>query len=161
MKTHLGRKSVLVDELAAKGVRLTAQRRLLLEIIQEAEHHLDAATILQLARKSDGNIDRATVYRTLDLLKKLGLVDELDLMHLNGEKHYYEATPARDHVHLACFQCGQIQEFTSPTFERLKQEIIRENGFEISVVRMEVGGRCRACREGPAETNGVSVPTKH
>ncbi|MEQ1945990.1 MAG: Fur family transcriptional regulator [Bryobacteraceae bacterium] len=158
-KALFGRQSVLVDQLTAKGFRLTSQRRVLLEIIQEAEGHLDAATLLQLARQRDANIDRATVYRTLDLLKKLGLVDELDLMHLNGEKHYYEAKPARDHVHLACFQCGRIQEFSSVTFERLKQEIAREDDFEIRVVRMEVGGRCGTCRAG--KTNGDDITTKH
>src|ERR1700733_6485668 len=135
----------LLDELVAKGVRITAQRRVLIEIIQCAEEHLDVATLLELARKRDPNIDRATVYRTLELLKKLRLVDELDLMHLHGEKHYYEATSDRDHIHLACFKCGKIKEFASPLFERLKQEIARDTQFSISVVRMEVGGRCSTC----------------
>lgn len=80
----------LLDELASKGVRITAQRRALAEIIQNATEHLDAAALLGEAQTRESGIDRATVYRTLDLLKKLGLVDELDLMHLNGEKHYYE-----------------------------------------------------------------------
>src|ERR1700679_2086350 len=119
----------LVEEFSAKGLRLTAQRRALLEIIQSATTHLDAASLLQLARERDASIDRATVYRTLELLKKLGLVDELDLMHLNGEKHYYEARRDRDHIHLACFHCGKIEEFGSPLFESLKQEIERERGF--------------------------------
>lgn len=136
----------LLDELAAKGVRLTAQRRVLVEIIQEAERHLDAASLLELARKRQSSLDRATVYRTLELLKKLRLVDELDLMHLQGEKHYYEAKTRRDHVHLACFQCGRIEEFSSTVFERLKREISNHAGFEVGVTRLEVGGRCRSCR---------------
>src|SRR5271156_540962 len=113
----------LLNEIAVKGVRLTAQRRTLIEIIQEATTHLDATSLLELARKRDSRIDRATVYRTIDLLKKLGLVDELDLMHLNGEKHYYEVRTQKDHLHLACFGCGAVEEFASPTFERLKREI--------------------------------------
>jgi Fur family transcriptional regulator, ferric uptake regulator len=139
----------LVEEFSAKGLRLTAQRRALLEIIQSATTHLDAASLLQLARERDASIDRATVYRTLELLKKLGLVDELDLMHLNGEKHYYEARTGRDHIHLACFQCGKIAEFENPLFEQLKQEIARERGFSVGVVRMEVGGRCSDCARHP------------
>lgn len=122
---------------------------MLLEIIRAANEHLDAATLLRLASERDASINRATVYRTLELLKKLRLVDELDLMHLNGEKHYYEARRARDHLHLACFRCGKIEEFGSSLFERLKQEIARERGFHIDVVRMEVGGRCGECRERP------------
>jgi len=139
---------MLSRELAARRIRLTAQRKVLIQTIQEAEGHLDAATILRLARKRDVRIDKATVYRTLRLLKKLGLIDELDLMHLTGEKHYYEARTSRNHVHLACFRCGRIEEFTSGIFERLQKEITRQNGFEISVVRLEAGGFCRACREG-------------
>jgi Fur family ferric uptake transcriptional regulator len=137
----------LVEEFSAKGLRLTAQRRAVLEVIETAEEHLDAASLLKLARQKDAAIDRATVYRTLELLKKLRLVDELDLMHLNGEKHYYELRTGRDHIHLACFQCGKIEEFGSPLFERLKQEIARERGFNVNVVRMEVGGRCNNCVE--------------
>ena len=136
----------LVQELASRRIRLTAQRRLVLQTIQEAEGHLDAATILRLARQRDANLDKATVYRTLGLLKKLGLIDELDLMHLTGEKHFYEARTSRNHVHLACFRCGRIEEFTSPVFERLQSEITRQNGFEIAVIRLEAGGLCRDCR---------------
>ena len=142
--TALERRSLL-QELTLRGVRITGQRKILLETIQEAHSHLDAATLLSLARKRDRQINRATVYRTLELLKKLRLIDELDLMHLNGEKHFYEAKTNVDHLHLACFQCGQIEEFTSPLFERLKTEISRLKGFQIRVVRLEVGGRCSKC----------------
>ena len=130
----------LLSEVEAKGIRLTAQRRALIEIIQEATTHLDAASLLKLARNRDPNIDRATVYRTIELLKRLGMIDELDLMHLNGEKHYYEVKTQKDHLHLACFDCGQIEEFASPTFERLKREIGAANNFEIQVIRLEVEG---------------------
>lgn len=147
MGTESQERRVLIEEFSAKGLRLTNQRRVLLEIIQSSEEHLDAASLLRLACERDASVNRATVYRTIELLKKLRLVDELDLMHLNGEKHYYEAKRVRDHIHLACFQCGKIEEFGSPLFERLKQEIASELGFHISVVRMEVGGRCRNCAQ--------------
>jgi Fur family ferric uptake transcriptional regulator len=137
----------LLKEMVSKGVRMTAQRRAVLEVIQEANEHLDAGSLLELARKREPNIDRATVYRTLGLLKKLRLIDELDLMHLYGEKHYYEAKTERNHAHLACFRCGRIQEFSSPLFERLKAEISKQAGFKIRVTRLELGGTCRACGE--------------
>jgi Fur family transcriptional regulator, ferric uptake regulator len=75
-----------MKELARRGVRMTAQRRLLVDIIQDSPRHLDAATLLELAKKRDSGIDRATVYRTIALLKERGLIDELDLMHIEGEK---------------------------------------------------------------------------
>jgi Fur family ferric uptake transcriptional regulator len=135
----------LMSDLAAKGVRLTAQRRAVVEVIQEAEEHLDADGLLERGRKIVPNLDRATVYRTLDLLKKLRLIDELDLMHLQGEKHYYEVKTKRDHIHMACFRCGRVEEFSSPLFERLQAEISKQAGFVIRVSRLEVGGSCRFC----------------
>ena len=135
----------LLQELTQRGIRITGQRRILVETIQASERHLDAATLLDQARQRDSGINRATVYRTIQLLKNLRLIDELDLMHLNGEKHFYEAKTNVDHVHLACFECGRIEEFVSPLFERLKAEIARQKGFQIRVTRLEVGGRCSAC----------------
>ena len=136
---------LLMKELTARGVRMTAQRRLLVTIIQDARRHLDAAALLEMARKRDAAIDRATVYRTIALLKEHGLIDELDLMHMEGEKHYYEVKTQKDHLHLACFRCGEIEEFDSPTFQRLKREIAAQNEFQIQVMRLEVGGLCRRC----------------
>lgn len=136
----------LLEELAGHGVRMTEQRRLLAGIMQKSRRHLDAATLLKLAKREDAAIDRATVYRTLALLKRLGLIDELDLMHLEGEKHYYEAKTNRDHCHVACFRCGAILEYASSSFERLKEDIARRSGFQIRVVRLEAGGLCKRCR---------------
>ena len=135
----------LLEALEALGIRLTAQRRTLVEELQNAETHLDATELLERANRRDTRVNRATVYRTLDLLKKQGLIDELDLMHLHGEKHYYEARTNRDHVHLACFVCGKIEEFTSQMYDELKKQIRDTCGFAIEVVRLEVGGRCRQC----------------
>jgi Fur family ferric uptake transcriptional regulator len=136
-----------MKELASRGVRITAQRRLLVSIIQDSPRHLDAAKLLEIARKRDAEIDRATVYRTLALLKEHGLIDELDLMHIEGEKHYYEAKTSRDHCHMACFRCGAIMEYVSSSFEKLKEEMAAESGFQIRVVRLEVGGVCKPCQK--------------
>jgi len=154
MKSSTLERRSLIEELAHRGIRITGQRRILIETIQVADRHLDAAALLQLARKRDRGINRATVYRTLELLKELRLIDELDLMHLDGEKHFYEAKTRTDHLHLACFECGRIEEYASPLFERLKTEIARQKGFHIGVVRLEVGGRCSQCcasASSPAE----------
>src|SRR5581483_11028346 len=80
----------LQAELMSRGLRMTRQRRTILSIVETAKQHLDASQILRRARKLDPQVDRVTVYRTLNLLKRQGLIDELDLMHLEGEKHFYE-----------------------------------------------------------------------
>jgi len=136
-----------MKELAARGVRMTTQRRLLVDIIQDSPRHLDAATLLKIARRQDADIDRATVYRTIALLKGHGLIDELDLMHIEGEKHYYEAKTSRDHCHMACFRCGAIMEFASTSLEKLKGEMAARSGFQIRVVRLEAGGFCKRCQK--------------
>ena len=147
----VSKRNPLLKQVASSGIRLTRQRRAVIEALANVDQHVDAAGLLQLARKHDARIDRATVYRTLDVLKKLRLIDELDLMHLQGEKHYFEPRTVREHCHLACFRCGAIVEYTSPAFEALKQEIAKENSFQVDVIRLELGGQCRNCR--PANGN--------
>jgi Fur family ferric uptake transcriptional regulator len=137
----------LEQELISRGVRMTHQRRLLVDIIQRADGHLDAVALWRRAKDRDPTINKVTVYRTLGMLKRYGLVDELDLMHLQGGKHYYEAKTTRDHIHLACLACGRIQEFESSLFEKLKGQIERERQFRISTVRVEAGGVCDRCKE--------------
>jgi len=126
---------------------MTHQRRLLVQIMQSADRHLDAVALWQRARQHDPTLNKVTVYRTLAMLKEHGLVDELDLMHLEGGKHYYEAKTTRDHIHLACLKCGRIQEFESSLFEKLKGQIERERRFRIKVARVEAGGYCDRCQE--------------
>src|ERR1700756_6025256 len=94
--------------LISRGLRLTHQRRTILGVVETAKQHLDATQILGQARRIDPGIDKVTVYRTLKLLKRYGLIDELDLMHMQGEKHFYERRPQRDHLHMACLRCGKI-----------------------------------------------------
>lgn len=136
----------LQAELMSRGLRMTRQRRTILRVVETAKQHLDASQILRKAQKLDSRIDRVTVYRTLNLLKRHGLVDELDLMHLEGEKHYYERRPQRDHIHMACLRCGKITEFESHLFDRLKGQIQRDCQFHIVVTRLEIGGYCGHCR---------------
>ncbi|MBI2956117.1 MAG: transcriptional repressor [Acidobacteria bacterium] len=136
----------LQAELLARGVRMTRQRRIILGLMETADQHLDAGMILRKARKLDPSINRVTVYRTLRLLKRHGLVDELDLLHLRGDGHYYERHPQREHLHMACLRCGKVMEFESSLFERLKGQVERDCGFHIVVTRVEMGGYCADCR---------------
>ena len=88
--------------------------------------------LLRKAQKLDASVDRSTVYRTLRLLKRHGLIDELDLMHIHGEGHYYERKLNRDHIHMACLRCGKIMEFVSDIFEKLKGQVEKDCRFRIA-----------------------------
>ena len=105
-----GTRGKLLDAVSGRGLRLTRQRRAVLEVMERSKSHLDAATILERARALDPTVHKVTVYRTLETLKKHGLVDELDLMHVSGERHYYEIRPSVFHIHLVCMRCGSVDE---------------------------------------------------
>src|SRR5258708_14752687 len=81
----------LQQALGKRRIRLTRQRRVILQVMDDAEQHLDVDQILERAHKIDSGVALVTVYRTSDLLKKEGLIDELDLLHLRGDRHYYES----------------------------------------------------------------------
>src|SRR5690348_7815868 len=136
----------LQAQFAERGIRMTQQRRAILQVMETATKHLDASQLLRKAKRIDPSVDRSTVYRTLKLLKRNGLIDELDLMHINGEGHYYERKLNRDHIHMACLRCGKITEFVSDEFEKLKLQVERDCRFRVLVSRLEIGGFCAVCR---------------
>jgi Fur family ferric uptake transcriptional regulator len=137
----------LEAECEARGIRLTRQRRVILQVMDNAQRHLDAMEILRKAQRLDSNVHKVTVYRTIDLLKRHGLIDELDLLHMRGDKHYYEAHGPRDHIHVACLRCGKVREFESNLFEKLKEQIAHDLQIKITVTRTEIGGYCNSCRQ--------------
>jgi Fur family ferric uptake transcriptional regulator len=141
-----GSQSTLVYKLSSKGVRLTRQRRILLDVIETAKEHLHASDLLRLARQEDDRIDRATVYRTLALLKEEGLVEELDLLHLDGSEHHYELRDGTGHVHVGCKRCGKILEFKTELLTSLADEIRRATGCDVDSVKVEVSALCPACK---------------
>jgi Fur family ferric uptake transcriptional regulator len=136
---------------ADRGIRMTNQRRAILRVMETARKHLDAAQILRKAQTLDASVDRSTVYRTLQLMKRQGLIDELDLMHIHGEGHYYERKLSRDHIHMACLRCGKITEFVSDVFDKLKQQVERDCRFRVLVSRLEIGGYCSTCRRSASQ----------
>src|SRR5690242_13351946 len=135
----------LQQALGKRRIRLTRQRRVILQVMDDAEQHLDVDQILERAQKIDSGVHLVTVYRTIDLLKKHGLIDELDLLRLRGDRHYYESHGPRDHIHVACLRCGKVREFESQLYEQLKAQIARDFHMKVTVSRTEVGGYCADC----------------
>jgi Fur family ferric uptake transcriptional regulator len=136
----------LQQAVANLGIRMTRQRRVILQVMDAAEQHLDVDQILDRAQKIDADVHLVTVYRTIDLLKKQGLIDELDLLHLRGDRHYYETHGPRDHIHVACLGCGKVREFESRLYEQLKEQIARDFKMKVTISRTEVGGYCEDCQ---------------
>ena len=124
--------------------RSTVQRQLILGIIQQADGHLDADEIYQMARQKSPSISLSTVYRSLQLFKELELVEE---HQFDGMHRCYETTPRPKHHHLVCLGCGRIFEFKCPSAEKLKSRISREEGFKVTDAEVRLAGYCPDCQQ--------------
>ena len=132
--------------LKERGVRLTRQRQILLELIDRTGAHLDVEQLYRMAKERDPKINRVTVYRTVNMLKAGGLVDELDLMHYGGDQHYYETRLKQEHAHVICLRCGKVEEFFGEPLQRLRRQVEAHFGFQVLLARTEVGGYCSHCQ---------------
>jgi len=130
--------------LNAAGLRNTSQRESILEIIRHGESHMDADEVYQMARKKQPRLSLSTVYRTLQTLKELGLIEEV---HLDEAHHHYEIKNSRDHHHLICLGCGKVVEFESPATIRMMKEVGREKDFQIINTEVRMTGYCEVCRK--------------
>jgi Fe2+ or Zn2+ uptake regulation protein len=127
-----------------QGHPLTNQRRLLLELLRNAEGHVDAKELYHRASARDESISPATVYRSLNLFKELGLVDE---MRLGKIRCYYEIKQLPEHQHLVCLGCGKVMEFQNPYFQNLIEAVRREHGFKVTKAELYLEGYCPECEE--------------
>ena len=132
------------QKIQMQGHLLTNQRRLLLDLIRDAEGHVDAKELFQRAHARDESIGPATVYRSLNLFKQLGLVDERRLGKL---RCYYEIKQSTEHQHLLCQGCGKVIEFQNPYLNKLIKAVQREHGFKITKAEVYLEGYCPNCEE--------------
>ena len=151
--------AAIQDSLRKRGVRLTRQRRILLDLIDHSSRHLDAESLFQMAKEKDPKLNRVTVYRTLKLLKEGGLVDELDLMHYGGDQHYYETRLKQEHAHVICLRCGKVEEFFGEPLQKLRRQVESLFQFQILLARTEIGGYCSHCQVLRAEEVAAASAT--
>lgn len=138
---------VVETTLQTSGHRLTGQRRLIVDLIREHGGHLDANDLYRLAQSQNPRLSLATIYRTLALLRDLGVVNEV---HLGEEHHHYELKPVREHGHLVCLRCGRVLEFPSELVARLQTEVENAYGFAVTEAQVDLTGYCADCRSAPA-----------
>ena len=127
-----------------QGHLLTLQRRLILELIRKADGHIDAKELYRRASSKEESVSPATVYRTLNLFKHLGLVDE---RRLGKVRCYYEIKQPLEHQHLVCQGCGKVIEFESPLIRKLVEKVQREHGFNVTKAELYFEGYCPECEE--------------
>jgi Fur family ferric uptake transcriptional regulator len=127
--------------LESKNLRLTAQRRAIIDTVFNTEEHFTAEQLLGWARQKDHSVSRATVYRTLPLLTQSGLVREMDF---GKDYKFYDPNYADHphHSHIICGDCEKIVEFESEKIEQLECEISQKLGFSVKTQRLQITGAC-------------------
>jgi Fur family ferric uptake transcriptional regulator len=127
-----------------RGHPFTTQRQLLLELLHEAEGHIDAKELYRRASTRDESISPATVYRTLKLFKELGLIDE---MRLSKFRCYYEVRGSSEHQHLVCYGCGKVIEFDNPLVRKLIEAVQHQQNFNVTKAELYLEGYCTDCKD--------------
>lgn len=127
----------LEAKCAAAGVKMTDQRRTVLHVLTEATDHPSVESVFDRAKALDPSISMATVYRTLNLL------DEMDLVNRREFKQNFARfeVNAEHHHHLIDLETGKVIEFQNEKLERLKEEIAHELGYELVDHTLELFGR--------------------
>jgi Fur family ferric uptake transcriptional regulator len=133
--------------LRAANKRITPQRRLILDVLAQADGHLDAGEIYEHARLRDPRLSLSTVYRSLSALKESAAVREL---HLDQEHHHYELDTQDRHSHLVCLECGRVAEVDSGPFAEAAQAVGQAYGFQVVGAQVELTGLCTDCQKKQA-----------
>ena len=128
-------KTNIEDLCAAKGMRMTEQRRVIARVLEQASDHPDVEELHRRAARVDSRISIATVYRTVKLFEDAGIVARHDF---RDGRSRYEPVPDEHHDHLIDLRTGQVVEFRDEEIERLQAEIARRLGFKLVDHRMEL-----------------------
>jgi Fur family transcriptional regulator, ferric uptake regulator len=134
-------KRSFIEFLGRKKLRITNQRRAIIDTVFNTTQHFSAEQLLAWSRKLDSTVSRATVYRTLPLLIESGLLREIEL----GKDHkYYDPNYAVRpfHNHIICQDCEQIIEFESKEMDGLAQELTKKLGFTLLSERLQIVASC-------------------
>ena len=132
----------IISKLSEKGYRLTPQRVMVLTAIESSANHISADEIYTQVIKKYPYVNISTVYRTLDLLKRLGMVTETDL---GGGRVSYHPADKGHHHHLVCQECGDIIDLDESVLSPLKDTLRREYKFDTDLRHLAIFGRCDKC----------------
>ena len=139
------REEQFVDFLARQGLKLTRQRRAVVNEIFSDAGHFEAEELVERLKGHRTRVSRATVYRTLELLRECKLVEKLDF---GTQRSYYEhVSPSEHHDHLICIRCGNVIEFHNEALETLQKEICGNFGFQESYHSLRIFVHCSKCAQ--------------
>ncbi len=130
-------------QLRANGLRVTPQRLVILDVLQHNEGHLSADQIFAAVQARFPSTDISTVYRTLETLVGLGMVQKVTL----GETHDHFEWAEEPHHHIVCRTCGIVLHFGDEVLDELRKTLEDRYHFRVSRSYLEVFGLCQACAE--------------
>ena len=134
----------IIAKLSERGYRLTPQRAMILSAIEDSDHHISADEIYAQVAAKYPQVNISTVYRTLELLKQLGLVFEIDLGE--GRVRYHSESKGHHH-HLVCQKCGAVIDIDESTLIRLKDVLLNRYNFDAQLRHVAIFGFCESCRK--------------
>ncbi|NIM97142.1 MAG: transcriptional repressor [candidate division Zixibacteria bacterium] len=137
------------EYLGSKKLKLTRERKAVLEEIFLRRGHLEAEDLASRLRKKKKRASRATIYRTLELLVESGIVRRVDLGH--GHSHYELILDHPHHEHMICANCGKVIEFSDKAIEQALGRLCSRKGFEPTSHRLQIFGYCDNCK-GPVRS---------
>ena len=132
----------IASKISEQGYRLTPQRIMILSAIENSDDHISAEEIYAEVVAKYPNVNISTVYRTLELLKGLGLVTETKL---GGGRVRYHSAEKGHHHHLVCQECGAIIDLDESVLLPLKSALLREYKFGADLRHLAIFGRCVKC----------------
>ena len=134
---NIAEKKNIESLCAAKGMRMTEQRRVIARVLAESDDHPDVEELYRRCVKVDDRISISTVYRTMRLFEDAGIIERHDFR--DGRSRYEEATESH-HDHLIDMKTGKVVEFIDEEIEKLQQEIARRLGYKLVDHRLELYG---------------------
>ena len=139
--------------LSRNQLKQTKQRKLIVSQFLMMKTHVDAEELYESVRKEGHNIGLATIYRTLNLLKDAGLVEQSSFA--DGRAVFEVLKPGDHHDHLICVDCGKVVEFENEDIEDLQRKVAKEKGFDLTSHRLDLYGRCQtpSCPEKEKQLN--------
>jgi Fur family ferric uptake transcriptional regulator len=130
------------DQLHARGLRWTPQRRILIDVLAATDGHVTGSELVERCRAVDPGTIPSTVYRTLDVLEELGLLSH---SHAADGREEFHVLPTAAHGHLHCIGCGTTWEIDADEAAALVETLARRRDFAVDLSHLSIAGRCAAC----------------
>lgn len=131
--------------LRARGDRMTAPRRAVLTVLATQEEHLTADQVVSAVSARDPAVHRASVYRTLDTLTALGVVQHV---HVGHGTTTYQLAVGEPHLHAQCQQCGTVLDLPATLLDGVAARLLDDHGFTLDGAHVALSGRCAQCACG-------------